>query len=66
MAGKNIFIGKLFLPLNISDFVLFFILKLYPPEKGHRSLSQQPPSQQHPSQPPAEKRGAHVVLMTLF
>ena len=37
MTGKNIFAYKLFLSLNISDFNLFFYLKLQPPlQKGER------------------------------
>ena len=35
MPQKNIFVYKLFLLLNISDFSLFFIQKLHPPEKSH-------------------------------
>ena len=39
MAEKNIFVHKLFLPLNISDFSLTFMYKLQPPyEKGHPPL----------------------------
>ena len=35
MAEKNIFVYKLFLSLNISDFGLFFEQKLQPSENGH-------------------------------
>ena len=35
MAEKNIFVYKLFLSLNISDFGLFFKQKLQPSENGH-------------------------------
>ena len=35
MTEKNIFDYELFLSLNISDFSLFFMQKLQPPEKGH-------------------------------
>ena len=31
MADKNIFVYKYLLPLNISDFSLFFMYKLHPP-----------------------------------
>ena len=31
MASENIFVYKLFLSLNISDFSLFFMQKLHPP-----------------------------------
>ena len=46
MTEKNIFVDKLFLPLNISDIYIFFLCKnCNPPEKGHLPLSQQPPSE---------------------
>ena len=36
MTEKNIFVHKLFLLLNISDFTLFFMQKLQlPPKKSH-------------------------------
>ena len=37
MTEKTIFVYKLFLSLNISDFGLFFMQKLHPspPEKSH-------------------------------
>ena len=44
MIEKNIFAYKLFLSLNISDFNLFLMWKLQPPEKSHPPLSQQNPS----------------------
>ena len=56
-AEKNIFAYKLFLSLNISDFILFlfFFLKIgnLPAEKSHLPLSQQPPSKSWgPVKPP--------------
>ena len=44
MTEKNIFVYKLLLSLNISDFGLFFKEKLQPRGKGHPPLSQQTPS----------------------
>ena len=35
MAEENILAYKLYLSLNISDFSLFFMWKLQPPEKSH-------------------------------
>ena len=35
MTENNIFVYKHFLSLNISDFSLFFMEKLQPPEKDH-------------------------------
>ena len=46
MTEKNIFPDKLFLPLNISDFNLFFKGKLQPPsplEKSHPLFPSNPP-----------------------
>ena len=45
MTEKHIFVYKLFLSLNTSDFSLFFYVKIATPtlEKGHLPLSQQPP-----------------------
>ena len=45
MTEKNIFVDKLFLPLNISDIFFFLCKNCNPPEKGHLPLSQQPPSE---------------------
>ena len=64
MTEKNIFIYKLCLSLNISDFILFyFFVKVQPnpappphppaPEKSYLPLFQQPPSQSwSPLKPP--------------
>ena len=50
MTEKNIFVYKLFLSLNISDFSLMFYVKTAtPPEKGQLPLSQQPPSKEFPA-----------------
>ena len=44
MTEKNIFVYKTFFSLNISDFGLFFHVKIAPPpEKDHPPLSLQPP-----------------------
>ena len=44
MTKKNIFVYKLFLSLNISNFSLFFVSKLQPlPEKGHPFFPSNPP-----------------------
>ena len=43
MTDKSIFVYKLLLSLNISDFSLFFYVKTGTPWKIHLSLSQQPP-----------------------
>ena len=43
MTEKNIFVYKLFLLLNISDFILFFMYKLQPPEKSHPLFPINPP-----------------------
>ena len=42
MAEKNNFANKLFLSLNISDFSLFFMEKLQPPEKSHPTIPPPP------------------------
>ena len=42
---QNIFVNKLFLLLNISDFSLISIKKTAPFEKSHPSLFQQAPSE---------------------
>ena len=44
MTNKDIFVYKLFLPLNISDFTLFFMEKLQPSLKMLPPLSQETPS----------------------
>ena len=43
MTEKNIFAYKLCLSLNISDFSLFFMWKLQPPEKSHTLFPSNPP-----------------------
>ena len=43
MAEENILAYKLYLSLNISDFSLFFMWKLQPPEKSHTLFPSNPP-----------------------
>ena len=46
MTEKNVFGYKLFLSLNISDFIRFFLCETCTPtlEESHPLLSKQPPS----------------------
>ena len=43
MTVKNIFVYKLFLSLNVSNFSLFLCKNCNSPDKGHSLLSQEPP-----------------------
>ena len=72
MTEKNIFVNKLFLSLNISDFSLFFLCKnCYPSKK--LSSCQVPPflkiwseAQPPPPPPPSRKgEGVHTMLVSI-
>ena len=72
MTEKNIFVYKLFLLLNISDFILFFMYKLQPPEKSHPLFPINPPLKiEILSTPPppflkiAERWGGGAVVPTM-
>ena len=71
MTEKNIFVNKLFLSLNISDFSLFFLCKnCYPSKK--LSSCQVPPflkiwSEAQPPPPPPSRKGegVHTMLVSI-
>ena len=53
MTEKNVLVYKLFLSLNISDFIFFFFVKLQPPpEKSYPLFSSSPLSKLKSSQAP--------------
>ena len=70
ITEKNIFVYKIFLSLNISDFSLYFMWKLQPISKRSPTLSHQPSSENQgpvkpmlfqnsvavPTSPPQQKR----------
>ena len=47
MTEKNIFPYRLFVSLNISDYIYFFVKIVSLPKKSHHPLSQQTPEANH-------------------